>query len=83
MTTITIDDKEYDSDTMSVESKKQLDSLRYVDSELHRLHAHAAALKTARNAYSQALKRSLQEGEVPKDDEVNIEGLGETIQFVD
>jgi len=83
MTTITIDDKEYDSDTMSVESKGQLDSLRYVDLELNRLQARAAALETARIAYGRALKRSLQEGEVPKDDEVNIEGLGETIQFVD
>ena len=83
MATITIDDKEYDLDTISVESKDQLDSLRYVDSELHRLHAHAAALKTARNAYSQALKQSLEDGEAPKDDEVNIEGLGETISFGD
>lgn len=83
MATITIDGKEYDLDTMSVECKGQLDSLRYVDLELNRLKARAAALETARIAYGRALKRSLEEGEAPKDDEVNIEGLGETIQFVD
>ena len=81
MATITIDGKEYDVDSLSEESKAQLVSLRYVDSELARLQAQAAALQTARIAYGRALKQTLEQGEAPKEDEVNIEGLGDSIQF--
>jgi len=81
MATITIDDKEYDVDSLSEESKEQLVSLRYVDSELARLQAQAATLQTARIAYGRALKQTLEQGEAPKEDEVNIEGLGDSIQF--
>lgn len=81
MATITIDDKEYEVDSLSEESKAQLVSLRYVDSELARLQAQAAALQTARNAYRRALKQTLEEGKTPEEDEGSIEGLSETIQF--
>ena len=82
MATITIDDKEYDVDSLSDESKAQLGSLQYVDSELARLQAHAAALQTARIAYGRALKQTLEDGEASaEEEEVTIEGLGETIQF--
>jgi cell division protein ZapA (FtsZ GTPase activity inhibitor) len=81
MATITIDGKEYDVDSLSEESKAQLVSLRYVDSELSRLQAQAATLQTARIAYGRALKQTLEQGEAPKEDEVNIEGLGDSIQF--
>ncbi|MDG1026611.1 MAG: DUF6447 family protein [Gammaproteobacteria bacterium] len=83
MATITIDDKEYDVESLSDESKAQLVSLRYVDSELERLQAHAAALQTARIAYGRALKETLEEGKAPEVDEVSIEGLGDSIQFND
>jgi len=81
MATITIDSKEYDVDSLSEESKAQLVNLRYVDSELARLQAQAATLQTARIAYGRALKQTLEQGEAPKEDEVNIEGLGDSIQF--
>ena len=81
MAKITIDGKEYDVDSLSEESKAQLVSLRYVDSELSRLQAQAATLQTARIAYGRALKQTLEQGEAPKEDEVNIEGLGDSIQF--
>lgn len=81
MATITIDGKEYDVDSLSEESKAQLVSLRYVDSELSRLQAQAATLQTARIAYGRDLKQTLEQGEAPKEDEVNIEGLGDSIQF--
>ena len=81
MATITIDDKEYDVDSLSDESKAQLGSLQYVDSELARLQAQAAALQTARIAYGRALKQTLEDGEATEEEEVSIEGLGETIQF--
>ena len=83
MATITIDGTEYDVETLSDESKAQLGSLQYVDSELARLQAQAAALQTARIAYGRALKETLEEGKAPEEDEANIEGLGDSIQFDD
>lgn len=65
--TITVDDKEYDVDSLSDESRAQLGSLRYVDSELARLQAQAAALQTARIAYGRALKQALEKGEAAQD----------------
>jgi len=59
MTTIKIDDKEYDVATLSDEAKNQLTSIQFVDSELARLKAKAAALQTARMAYSNALQAAL------------------------
>jgi len=83
MATITIDGKEYDVETLSDETKAQLGSLQYVDSELVRLQAQAAALQTARIAYGRALKQTLEEGKAPEEDEVSIEGLGDSIRFDD
>ena len=83
MATITIDGQEYDVDMLSDETKAQLGSLQYVDSELARLQAQAAALQTARMAYGRALKQTLEEGKAPEEDEVSIEGLGDSIQFDD
>ncbi len=83
MATITIDGTEYDVETLSDESKAQLGSLQYVDSELARLQAQAAALQTARIAYGRSLKETLAEGKAPAVEEVNIEGLGDSIQFDD
>ncbi len=59
MPTIKIDDKEYDIATLSDEAKSQLASIQFVDSELARLQAKAAALQTARMAYSKALQAAL------------------------
>ena len=59
MPTIKIDDKEYDVASLSDEAKNQLASIQFVDSELARLQAKAAALQTARMAYSKALQAAL------------------------
>ncbi|MFI3123436.1 MAG: DUF6447 family protein [Methylococcales bacterium] len=59
MTTIKIDDKDYDLETLSDEAKNQLVSLQFVDTELQRLNAQAAVLQTARLAYANALKDAL------------------------
>jgi cell division protein ZapA (FtsZ GTPase activity inhibitor) len=59
MTTITIDNKEYDVDTLSEEAKAQLVSIQFVDQELQRVNAQAAVLQTARVAYSKALNEAL------------------------
>jgi Arc/MetJ family transcription regulator len=81
MATIIIDGTEYEIDTLSEETKAQISSLQFVDAELARLRARAAALQTARNAYGRALKHVLENGKAPEQDEVSIEGLGETIRF--
>ena len=59
MPTMNIDNKEYDLDSLSEECKAQLASIQFVDQELARLQAKAAALQTAKGAYLQALKASL------------------------
>jgi len=59
MPTIKIDDIDYDLDSLSQEAKAQLASIQFVEQELVRLQAQAAALQTARNAYLQALKTTL------------------------
>ena len=59
MTTIKIDDVEYDLDKLSDEAKAQLVSLQFCDQELQRLQAQSAALQTARIAYSKALQSAL------------------------
>ena len=57
--TLNIDNKEYDLDTLSDEYKAQLASIQFVEQELARLQAKAAALQTAKAAYLQALQKSL------------------------
>jgi hypothetical protein len=59
MSNITIDNKEYDLNLLSDEAKAQLASIQFVDAELVRLNAKAAALQTARMAYSKALQEAL------------------------
>jgi hypothetical protein len=59
MTIIKIDDKDYDTETLSDEAKAQLQSLQFVDQELARLQAQAAVLQTARIAYGKALNDAL------------------------
>jgi hypothetical protein len=62
VTTITIDNQEYDLDQLSENAKLQLQSIHFVDSELQRLNAQAAVLQTARVAYSNALNEALAAG---------------------
>ena len=59
MTTINLDNIEYDTDKLSDEAKAQLVSLQFCDHELQRLQAQAAAIQTARMAYAKALQSAL------------------------
>jgi hypothetical protein len=59
MPKITIDNKQYDFDTLSTEAKAQLVNLQFCDQELARLQAQAAAIQTARIAYAKALQAAL------------------------
>lgn len=59
MSTVKIDNKDYDLDKMSTEAKEQLASLQYTDQEINRLKAQLALAQTARNAYAKALENAL------------------------
>ena len=59
MTTINIDNIDYDTDKLSDEAKGQLFSLQFCDQELARLQAQTAAYQTARMAYAKALQSAL------------------------
>ena len=59
MPIIKIDDKDYDTETLSEEAKAQLTGIQFVDQELQRLNAQAAILQTARIAYAKALNDAL------------------------
>ena len=68
MTTIKIDDKEYDFDKLTDEAKAQIDSIVLCDRKLAELQSEAAIVQTARNAYVAALQELL-----PKD---NVNWIG-------
>jgi hypothetical protein len=55
MSTITIDNKEYEFESLSEDTKAQFVSLQFTDQEIAQLQARLAAMQTARNAYAQAL----------------------------
>ena len=74
MTQITIDDKPYDLESLSNESKAQLGSLQFVDSEIARLQAQLAAMQTARIGYANALKAELSKNDV-------LSSSGDTLRF--
>lgn len=70
MPKITIDNQDYDLDTLSDDAKAQLQSLQFVDAELARLQAQTAVLQTARMAYSKALQAALPV--LPVDDTIKL-----------
>lgn len=59
MPVIKIDGREYDTDHLSDDAKKQLASIQYVDRKINELKAETAAMQTARNAYAKVLSASL------------------------
>lgn len=61
MTTVTIDSKEYEFESLSEQTKSQFVSLQFANQEIAQLQASTAALQTARNAYAQALGNLLAE----------------------
>tara|TARA_B100000945_G_C20089065_1_gene460392 strand:+ start:312 stop:557 length:246 start_codon:yes stop_codon:yes gene_type:complete len=80
MPTITIDGKEYDTESMSEEALAQVQSLQYVNNQLGELQMRSAAFQTARNGYVAALKGILEKGESGDDDSANI-SLPDELKF--
>ena len=70
MPTIKINDKDYDTDTLSAEANAQLEMLLATESEIRRLNAQLAIAQTAKNAYiralTEAVKPSLPSGDTLK-----------------
>lgn len=60
MSTFTIDGVNYDLETLSPEAKEHIASIQFVDTEIARISAQAAALQTARIAYGNELKKHLE-----------------------
>lgn len=59
MPTITIDELQYDVDSLSEEAKAQLVSMQAVDRRIALLQEETAILQTARIAYGKALRELL------------------------
>lgn len=62
MAKLTIDGKEYDTDTLSDEAKNSIQNVQYCEQKMAELKRELALVQTARNAYAQSLK-----GALPKD----------------
>mgnify|MGYP001502208008 CR=1 FL=1 len=61
MPLIKIDNKEYDSDSLSEDAKKQLASLLFVQNEIKKLNSEIAVYKTAEISYSFALSKAIED----------------------
>jgi hypothetical protein len=59
MTKVTIDNVEYDTDSMSDDALASLQSIQFVDGELAKVNAMLSVMNTARNAYFSALQQQL------------------------
>lgn len=73
MAKITIDEKEYDTESMSEKALAQVQSLQYVNNQLIELQMRSAAYQTARNGYANALKSLLENGDKEDDDAADID----------
>ena len=68
---ITIDDVEYDLDSLSDNARAQVVNLQATDQELARARSLVAILQTARMAYANALKAQLSVGADAKSKTMN------------
>jgi len=60
MPTIKINDKDYDTDSLSQEAKAQLEMLLATEGEIRRLQAQLAIAQTAKNAYLRAFTETVE-----------------------
>lgn len=61
MAKITIDGKEYDTDNLSAEAQRFLNSILFVDTQIQRLQNEMRVYMAARALYLQELKKHLPE----------------------
>lgn len=60
MPTIKIDGKDYDTDKLNADAKKQVAALQVVDGEIRRLQVQLGIAQTARNVHVQLLKAAVE-----------------------
>jgi hypothetical protein len=75
MAKVSIDGVDYDTETMTQDSRQKLEMLMMTEQRIRQLQAEVAMMQTARQAYAGALKASLVAAPVPDS------GLGETFKF--
>ena len=63
MNKITIDDIEYDLESLSYNGKAQIASLQFLDAQMKKLRSEIAVYQTAKNSYIAALKTELEKQE--------------------
>lgn len=61
MATVTIDGKEYDTDALTDDQKRQLQNVATCDRKLEDLRNETAMVQTARNAYAKSLQDLLKD----------------------
>jgi hypothetical protein len=62
MAKVTIDGKEYETDDMSEDARRQLQNVVFCDRKLEELRNEAAVIQTARNTYARNLAEQLNNG---------------------
>lgn len=75
MPTLKIDDREYDTETLSDAAKQNLRMLQLTEQEVTRLQLQLAIAQTARNAYANAIRQALP---TPLE---QVQDQGETLKF--
>ena len=63
MDTVKINEKEYNLDDLSDDTKSNIKSLAYVQAEIKRLEAQIAVHKTAQAAYAKNIEEAVKETE--------------------
>jgi hypothetical protein len=71
MPKITINNTEYDTETLPDAAKQQLEMLALTDAEIRRLQAQLAIAQTAKNAYLRALAEAVKPA-VPASDTIKL-----------
>jgi hypothetical protein len=71
MPKITINNTEYDTDSLPDAAKQQLEMLALTDAEIRRLQAQLAITQTAKNAYLRALAEAVKPA-VPASDTIKL-----------
>lgn len=79
MSTIKINGKTYEIDKLSDQTKAQLASLQFVDTEIAKTKALLAALQTARNSYAQSINKLLDASEPGEG--AKLDNLGDNLSF--
>jgi len=59
MAKVTIDGKEYETDDMTDEARRQLQNVAFCDRKLEELRNETAVIQTARNSYARGLGQLL------------------------